>query len=424
MIKRVEAAIEAPSGEKFLVSKGAPQVILSLVLNKGDISDKVAESVSGLASKGFRALGVAKTNLKGDWELVGIVSLYDPPREDSKDTISVAEKMGVRVKMITGDHIDIAKEIARELNLGTNILEASQIMEKSDEEIRNLVEDSDGFAQVFPEHKYKIVGLLQSKDHIVGMTGDGVNDAPALKKADVGIAVFGATDVAKSAAHIVLTQPGLSVIIDALKESRRIFQRMNNYAIYRISETIRVLFFIVSSIIAFSFYPITPLMIVLLAILNDVPIMTIAYDNVRISPKPERWDMRRVLGIATGLGMIGVASSFVLLYMGNTVFDMQTGSLQSLIYLKLSVSGHLLFFAARTRRHFWTVKPATRLFLAIVATQTIATIITAQGILLPPIGWGMALFVWGYSFVEFLIVDYAKLPIYKLLENRGIKFHR
>ncbi|MDE1844916.1 MAG: plasma-membrane proton-efflux P-type ATPase [Thaumarchaeota archaeon] len=423
VIKRVESKIKDPLGNEFMVSKGAPQSVLALVLNKDGISARVDESVGRLASKGYRSLGVARTNLQGIWEFVGIVSLHDPPREDSKDTIKTAKTMGIDIKMITGDHIDIAKEIARELNLGTNIQDASQIIDKTDEEIQSVVEQADGFAQVFPEHKYKIVGALQAKGHIVGMTGDGVNDAPALKKADVGIAVFGATDVAKSAAHIVLTQPGISVIIDAIKESRKIFQRMNNYAIYRISETIRVLFFLVLSIITFSFYPITPLMIVLLAILNDVPIMTIAYDNVKISSYPERWNMRKILGIATGLGLIGVASSFVLLYVGMNVFSLQTGPLQSLIYLKLSVSGHLLFFAARTRNHFWSVKPATRLFLAIVTTQSIATIITAQGILLPAIGWPMALFVWGFSFIEFFIIDYAKLPIYKILEHNGLDLH-
>ncbi|WP_101476794.1 plasma-membrane proton-efflux P-type ATPase [Candidatus Nitrosotalea bavarica] len=419
IIKRVESKIEDNSGKEFMVSKGAPQSILALVLNKDDISAKVDESVRRLASKGYRSLGVARTNLQGVWEFVGIISLHDPPREDSKETIKTAKTLGINIKMITGDHIDIAKEIARELNLGTNIQDASQIIDKTDQEIQSVVEQADGFAQVFPEHKYKIVGALQAKGHIVGMTGDGVNDAPALKKADVGIAVFGATDVAKSAAHIVLTQPGISVIIDAIQESRKIFQRMNNYAIYRISETIRILFFLVFSIIAFSFYPITPLMIVLLAILNDLPIMTIAYDNVKISTSPERWDMRKILGIATGLGIIGVVSTFVLLYIGMNVFDLKTGPLQSLIYLKLSVAGHMLFFVARTRGHFWTVKPALKLFLAIIVTQTIATIITAQGILVPAIGWNNALFVWGYALAWFLITDFVKGPIYKLLERKG-----
>ncbi|MGB6785380.1 MAG: plasma-membrane proton-efflux P-type ATPase [Nitrosotalea sp.] len=418
VIKRVESKVEDPSGSELLVSKGAPQAILALVLNKDGISAKVDESVKRLASKGFRSLGVARTNLQGIWEFVGIISLHDPPREDSKDTIEKAKTMGIDIKMITGDHIDIAKEIARELNLGTDIQTASQLIDKTDTEIQSIVEQADGFAQVFPEHKYKIVEMLQAKGHIVGMTGDGVNDAPALKKADVGIAVFGATDVAKSAAHIVLTQPGLSVIIDAIKESRKIFQRMKNYAIYRISETIRILFFLVSSILILNFYPITPLMIVLLAILNDVPIMTIAYDNVRISNRPERWEMRKVLGIATALGLIGVISSFGLLYIGMNVFELKTGPLQSLVYLKLSVAGHLLFFVARTRGHFWTVKPASKLFLAIIATQTTATIITAQGILVPAIGWYNALFVWGYALAWFLVTDFAKGPIYKLLENK------
>lgn len=418
VIKRVETTVVDGSGNKFMVSKGAPQVILELVTNKYQVSEKVEQKVHDLASKGFRSLGVAKTNSENNWEFVGIVSLYDPPREDSKDTVSTAKTMGIMVKMVTGDHLDIAKEIAKELNLGTNILVASQLIDKTDDEIQNIVENSDGFAQVFPEHKYKIVRLLQSKNHIVGMTGDGVNDAPALKKSDVGIAVFGATDVAKSAAHIVLTQPGLSVIIDAIRESRKIFQRMNNYAIYRISETVRILFFLISSIMIFNFYPITPLMIILLAILNDVPIMAIAYDNVRISNRPERWNMRKTLGIATALGLIGVLSSFGLLYIGLSVFQLQSGPLQSLVYLKLSVAGHMLFFIARTRGHFWTVKPASKLFLAIVTTQIIATVITAQGILVPAIGWHHALFVWGYSLAWFLVTDFAKGPIYKLLENK------
>jgi H+-transporting ATPase len=241
----------------------------------------------------------------------------------------------------------------------------------------------------------------------------------------VGIAVAGATDTAKSAADIVFTKPGLSVIIDAIKESRKIFQRMTNYAIYRIAETIRVLFFITALILVFQFYPVTALMIVLLAILNDIPIMTIAYDTVRYSNQPERWEMQTVLSVATLLGVLGVLSSFGLLYIGREVLQLSPGILQSFIYPKLSVAGHMALLLARTKGHFWSVMPANSLFTAIIRTQLIATIITVYGILLPAIGWALAGLVWGYSaLTELVIIDLAKVRFYKLLDHTGIRFHR
>ena len=245
----------------------------------------------------------------------------------SAETIKTAQSMGVKVKMVTGDHIAIGKEIAREVGLGTNIKLAPSFVDKPDTEAESIVEEADGFAQVFPEHKFRIVKLLQKLGHIVGMTGDGVNDAPALKQADVGIAVAGATDAAKSAADIVLTKPGLSVIIDVIKQSRKIFQRMNNYSIYRIAETIRVLLFITASIIVFQFYPVTAFMIVLLAMLNDLPIITIAYDNVEYSNQPEKWNLRIILGVATMLGIVGVFSSFGMLYIGREILHLNSGVL-------------------------------------------------------------------------------------------------
>ena len=320
------------------------------------------------------------------WQYVGLIPLYDPPREDSSLTLEQAQNMGVEVKMITGDHTAIAKEIAGEVGMGQKIVPAEKLLKLDDRKAIKLIEESNGFAQVFPEHKYEIVELLQGKEHIVGMTGDGVNDAPALKKADVGIAVAGATDAAKSAAAIVLTKPGLSVIIDAIKQSRKIFQRMGNYSVYRISETIRVLLFITLSIITFRFYPVTALMIVLLALLNDAPIMTIAFDNVKVSATPDRWNMRTTLGISTVLGVIGVFSSFGAFFIGKEVFHLSNEILQSFIYLKLSVAGQLTVFVARTRGHFWSVKPALPLLLAVIITQSIATLIVVYGILLPSLG--------------------------------------
>jgi H+-transporting ATPase len=422
--KRTEATVEDADGNSFKVTKGAPQVIVSLVANKDAISAEINEDVDSFALRGYRALGVAKTDGKGNWQFVGLIALYDPPREDSAETIKTAQSMGVNVKMVTGDHVAIAKEIAEQVNLDTSIMPASSFLDKGDSEAQRLVDGADGFAQVFPEHKYHIVELLQSEGHIVGMTGDGVNDAPALKKADAGIAVAGATDAAKSSADIVFTKPGLSTIIDAIKESRRIFQRMNNYAIYRIAETIRVLLFITTSIIVFQFYPVNALMIVLLALLNDVPIMTIAYDTVKYSGKPERWNMRILLSIATFLGVIGVLSSFGILYIGREILKLNLDILQSFVYLKLSVAGHLTVFVARTKRNFWSARPAKPLLLAVITTQFIATLITVYGILLPAMGWVLAILVWGYALVLFVITDFIKVRLYKLLDHSGIRFRR
>ena len=421
--KRTEATV-AEGNQKYQVAKGAPQVILSLIEQDDQITQRVEKQVDDFASHGYRALGIARTDDSGKWALAGLIGLYDPPRPDSASTIKTAEEMGVDVKMVTGDHEAIAKQIAGEIGLGTHASIPAALSGISDREAESIVEKTDIFSEVFPEHKFRIVELLQKNDHIVGMTGDGVNDAPALKKADVGIAVSGASDAAKSAADIVLTRPGLSVIIDGIEESRKIFQRMNNYSIYRISETIRVLFFITLSIVIFQFYPVTPLMIVLLAILNDFPIMTIAYDKVIYSNKPERWNLRVVLGIASVLGTFGVLESFGLLYMGLHTFGLSTEVLQSFIYLKLSVAGHLCVFIARTKGHFWSVKPAMPLLSAVIVTQLIATLITVYGILLPAMGWGLALFVWGYSILFLFLNDAIKVFAYRVFDHTNIRFSR
>ena len=412
--------IERTTTECYKVSKGAPQVILAL-LSDIKSTEAVNHYVDDFASKGYRALGVAKTNGNGEWIFVGLIALFDPPREDSAETIKTAQSMGINVKMITGDHIAIAKETAKQVNLGTNIMAVDEYLSKDNGELRHTIEEADGFAQFFPEHKHHLVELLQKNGHVVGMTGDGVNDAPALKIADAGIAVAGATDAAKSAADIVLTKPGISVTIDAIKESRKIFQRMTNYSIYRIAETVRILLFIFLSIVVFKFYPVTALMIVLLAILNDIPIMTISYDNVRYQNKPQTWDMKNLLIIATFLGIIGVGSSFGILYIGLQVFHLSPFLLQSFIYLKLSVAGHLTIFVARTKGHFWSIKPKRILFIAIIATQLIATLIVVYGFLLPAMGWGLAIFVWIYALVLFLMTDFLKVGIYKLLDKLGLK---
>ncbi|MBN1236202.1 MAG: plasma-membrane proton-efflux P-type ATPase [Methanotrichaceae archaeon] len=425
--KRTEAEIEGPQGS-FRAAKGAPQAILSLIDNNikniaedSGLDSEINQNVEAFASKGYRAIGVAGTNLKGEWQYAGLIALHDPPREDSAQTIKTAQSLGVRIKMITGDHVAIAREIARMVGLGTNIQPASDFIEKTDEEATEIIEKADGFAQVFPEHKFKIVELLQARGHIVCMTGDGVNDAPALKKADSGIAVSGATDAAKSAAAIVLTKPGLSVIIDTIMESRKIFRRMNSYAVYRIAETVRVLFFITLSIIVFNFYPVTAIMIVLLALLNDFAIMSIAYDRVEYSRQPDRWRMSSVIGMASFLGLIGVVSSFGLLFIGLDYLHISKDILQSFMYLKLSVAGHLTIFIARFKGHFWSDRPSNILVGAVFGTQIVATLIAVYGILIPPIGWNLAAIVWLYAIGVFLIVDQLKVHYYRLFDE-GLQF--
>ncbi len=421
--KRTEATVRGPDGKEFKVAKGAPQVILELSANAAEVKQAVDEAVDEFAARGFRALGVARAEDDGPWQFLGVLPLFDPPREQAKATIATARQMGVSVKMVTGDALAIARETAGKLGLGANILDASGFADAKHQETAEFaqsIEHADGFAQVFPEHKFHIVDVLQQRHHIVGMTGDGVNDAPALKKADCGIAVSGATDAARAAASIVLLTPGLSVIIDAIKESRRIFQRMNSYAIYRIAETIRVLLFMTLAILVFNFYPLTAVMIVMLALLNDGAILSIAYDNVHYKNKPESWNMRMVLGTSTVLGVIGVVSAFGLFYLGERVFHLDRAHIQTLMYLKLSVAGHLTIFLTRTRGPFWSIPPARILLLAVFGTQLIATLIAVYGLFMTPLGWGWALFVWGYALAWFLVNDRVKLLAYRIFDPTGV----
>ncbi len=425
VVKRTEAKVRTSDGREFSVAKGAPQVILALAGGGKDHGEKIDRLSETFAEKGYRMLGVARSDTPGTWTYAGVLALHDPPRADSAETIKTAMDMGLDVKMVTGDHVAIAREVAREVNLKTDIATADAFVDKPDKEAAEVVEGAAGFAEVFPEHKYRIVSLLQSREHIVGMTGDGVNDAPALKKADVGIAVAGATDAAKSAAAIVLTRPGLSVIIDAIKESRMIFQRMDRYVIYRISETIRVLFFITFAILLFGFFPITALMIVLLALLNDIPIMTIAWDNVLYSRSPERWEMRRILVLATLIGFVGVVSSFMMLAIVEGPLHLDVDTIRSLIFLKLAVAGHLTIFVVRTKGPFWSVRPAPALLWSAIATKVVATLIAVYGLAITPIGWSLAIFVWVYALVwAFVITDPIKVFLYRLIDRGALPFAR
>ncbi len=396
-------------GNTFSLSKGAPQIIAKMC----GCEDVVMPKVETFAADGYRTIGVArKTN--DTWQFRGLIPLFDPPRKDAASTLNGAKKMGIFIKMITGDHSAIAHQIATKLHLGKNIVSASKLFDDGlkDEEIDSLLNNADVIAEVFPEHKYNIVKRLQKQGHVVGMTGDGVNDAPALKQADVGIAVSGATDAARAAADLVLTGNGISVIIDAIAEARRIFHRMISYAVFRISETVRVVMFMTLSILVYDFYPVTAIMIVLLALLNDFPIMMIAFDNTAAPEKPVRWNMHRVLTIAAMLGTMGVISSFLLFWYAEFVLHLDRPIVQTLIFLKLLVAGHLTLYIARSNDWMWKQPwPSLKLITATEITQILGTLAAVYGWFMEPIGWSYTLAVWGYALMWCFINDFVKMKL-------------
>ena len=408
--KRVVATVEDKAGRRVSIAKGATQSIASLT-GRHDLEGRVER----LAAKGHRCLAVAVTDSNRSWRFAGMLVMNDPPRDDASKTIKTAEQFGIRIKMVTGDHLAIAREIARQIGIGATILLPSAFTQTDERGARSVVESADGFAQVFPEHKVRIVELLQSLGHTVGMTGDGVNDAPALSRAQAGIAVAGATDAARAASDIVLLRPGLSTIINAVLESHAVFHRMLHYVIYRVAESIRILLFMTLSILAFNAFPLSSLQIVLLTLLNDLPILSIAYDRTRSYHKPDAWNMGRTLGIATYLGLVGVVFSFLLYVIGMRIFNLDGSALQSFIFLKLVVAGHLLFFSARSRRNFWSDPPSPVLAATVIATQLVGTIVAVYGIGIAPLGWSVAGFVWGYSLVEFLVTDMLKPSVREYL---------
>ena len=428
--KRTEATVKDDQDSIFKVSKGAPQVMLDLCPMDKETRDRALETVDEFAAKGYRTLGVAKSEEDKDWQFLGILPLYDPPREDSAQTVTQVKKYGIKIKMLTGDDVAIGRETARQLGMGTNIQAADKLFGGEGDTLHLShdaalkIEAADGFARVFPEHKYSIVKALQERNHIVAMTGDGVNDAPALKQADAGVAVSGATNAAQSAASLVLTAPGLSVIIKAVEEARQIFERMMSYTIYRIAMTIDIMFFVVLAMILFDYFPLTPVMIILLALLDDIPIMAIAYDNTWLSQKPVRWEMQRVLSVSSILGFLAILESFGLLLIGKEVFHLNTPQLQTLIFLQLVAGGHLMLFLTRTKKAFWHPPyPSWQLFWAIVGTQVLAVLMTGFGWLVPALAWKVVCLVWIYNLVWMVIQDGIKLGVYRLIENRS-RHHR
>ncbi|THU54509.1 hypothetical protein C4D60_Mb10t25860 [Musa balbisiana] len=409
--------------------------IIDLCNLKDDTKKKVHSMIDKFADRGLRALGVArqevpeasKESAGGPWQFIGLLPLFDPPRHDSAETIRRALDLGVNVKMITGDQLAIGKETGRRLGMGTNMYPSSTLLgEKNDDvgglPIDELIEKADGFAGVFPEHKYEIVKRLQERKHICGMTGDGVNDAPALKKADIGIAVADATDAARSASDIVLTEPGLSVIVSAVLTSRAIFQRMKNYTIYAVSITIRIVlgFLLIALIWRFDF---SPFMVLIIAILNDGTIMTISKDRVKPSPLPDSWKLREIFATGVVLGAYLAIMTVVFFYLvhDTDVFPEIFGvreikdsndELTAALYLQVSIISQALIFVTRSRGWSFVERPGVLLVVAFIAAQLVATAIAAHAswgfARIHGIGWGWAGIIWLFSLITYFPLDILK----------------
>ncbi|KAF3792684.1 ATPase 4 plasma membrane-type [Nymphaea thermarum] len=428
-----------------------PREILNMAHNRSEIERRVHAVIDKFAERGLRSLAVAyqevpdgrKESLGGPWQFIGLMPLFDPPRHDSAETIRRALNLGVNVKMITGDQLAIAKETGRRLGMGTNMYPSSSLLGQNKDEsiaalpIDELIEKADGFAGVFPEHKYEIVKRLQARKHICGMTGDGVNDAPALKKADIGIAVADATDAARSASDIVLTEPGLSVIISAVLTSRAIFQRMKNYTIYAVSITIRIVlgFMLLALIWKFDF---PPFMVLIIAILNDGTIMTISKDRVKPSPLPDSWKLAEIF--ATGIILGGYLAMMTVIFFWAAyktdffprIFHVSSlqdtarddfRKLASAIYLQVSTISQALIFVTRSRSWSFVERPGLLLVSAFVIAQLVATLIAVYAnwsfAAIEGIGWGWAGVVWLYNLIFYIPLDFIKFIIRYALSGRA-----
>ncbi|MCR9135494.1 MAG: plasma-membrane proton-efflux P-type ATPase [Alphaproteobacteria bacterium] len=434
--KRTQATAKDNDGNSVIVTKGAPQAIVDLAAPPEEIAKRVEQNVADLGSRGYRALGVARSKDGGTtWSVLGLLPMFDPPRDDSQETIEKVRAKGVAVKMVTGDDTAIARETARQLGLGTNIVPAADAFPKDmdpdhmPDPIAATIEKADGFARVFPEHKYAIVKALQRRGHLVAMTGDGVNDAPALKQADCGTAVSGATDAARSAAALILTAPGLSVIDNAIDEARRIFGRITSYTIYRVALTMDIMFLVVLSTVFLNFQPLTAIMIVIMSLLDDLPIMTIAYDNTAVSKRPIRWRMPRLLGVSAVLGLASIAQSFGLLLMGMAVMKSSAAQhyfglfdeshLQTVMFLQLIAGGHLLLLVTRTQGWFFRPPyPAMPLLVAMVATQALAVLMCGFGWFVPAISWTLIGWIWVYLLIWLVVLGIVRIATERLIDNR------
>jgi H+-transporting ATPase len=409
--RRTEAVVEQ-NGQRLRVMKGAVRTIAEACGLQPPAIDELEARVSAAAAKGYRTLAVARGPETGAPALVGLVSLYDPPRPDASQLIATLRDRGVSVKMLTGDALPVASEIARGVGL-TNIRRMAELKAASAQtgnQAVDLFAGADGFAEVFPEDKYIVVKHLQAAGHVTGMTGDGVNDAPALRQAEVGIAVSTATDVAKGAASVVLTQPGLTNIVALVEQGRTIYQRILTWIINKISRTILKAAFVAIAYVVTGKFVVSAFAMLLLTFMTDFAKIALATDHVRSSRKPETWNIGGFITVSVILGVAMVAETLLLLRIGWSRFGLATNSnaLYTFSFLVLLYFAVFSVVSARERRAFWSTMPSKSLMAALMADTLTGTILTRVGLPgLMPLPWPQTFAIFAYAMVSCLVVNDA-----------------
>ena len=413
--RRTEADLES-EGRRIYAVKGAVNTIIRLCRDCNEELGRLQQEVEVLSAKGYRVLAVAEGPSGDEAELVGFAALYDKPREDSPKLISELKSLGVKVKMLTGGALPIAKEVAGQAGLGENIVKVSDLKDHiEDGATLRAIEESDGFAEIYPEDKYLIVKSLQARGHFVGMTGDGVNDAPALRQAEVGIAVSNATDIAKQASSAVLTAEGFGGIFDMVVIGRMVYQRVTSWTINKIIRTFKRVVFIVLAFVLTGKFVVSTFNMILLLFLSDYVTLSISTDKVRYSKSPERWNATALVKLGVLYGSMIVAESLLILYLGMNYFglgdDLET--LRTFIFVWLTLSGYFTVLSVRERRHFWDSRPSKWLAMALVVNTAVVYLISTMGLPgLAPISPAMYLFIFAYGLVTCLLVnDLVKVPL-------------
>jgi H+-transporting ATPase len=414
-IKRSEAIIE-DKGKCFRVVKGAPQTVIPICSGTDEKTrEKANIIVEELSRKGYRTLAVAKseTNDLNALQLVGLLPLTDPPRPDSRSTIEELKSLGVKPKMLTGDNIAIAKEIAHQVSIGSKICRMRDLQGLNEAEQARILEEYDGFAEIYPEDKFRIVKLLQSKGHMVGMTGDGVNDSPALKQAEVGIAVSNSTDVAKASASIVLTEPGTKQIIDAIKTSRQIYQRMLTWVINKITKVIQFIGLLVLGFFWLHGVLLSVLGMVLLVFANDFATMSLATDNVKHTSNPNQWNVKNITLASLFIGALLIVEGVIAVLIGRDYFHLEWKALQTFMMLMLIFTSQLRVLVVRERRHFWSSRPSRELLISTIASICVFALVGVYGIIVPAITLYQVLFILGFSTLFTLGIDLPKYYVFR-----------